>query len=100
MFCYRENIEKDIELERRKAENPDLMEDDVDEVPCITRYSYCMYKYCTACSVSWHAKATSRAACTAPGYLFPFVLCHGAEWSVITFFKWCQVCCFNMQGTL
>ena len=36
-FDCRENIEKDIELERRKAENPDLMEDDVDEVPCITR---------------------------------------------------------------
>ncbi len=36
MHC-RENIEKDIELERRRAENPDLMEDDVDAVPCITR---------------------------------------------------------------
>ena len=36
MRC-RENIEKDIELERRRAENPDLMEDDVDAVPCITR---------------------------------------------------------------
>lgn len=34
----RENIEKDIELERRREENPDLMEDDVDAVPCITRY--------------------------------------------------------------
>ena len=33
----RENIEKDIELERRRAENPDLMEDDVDAVPCISR---------------------------------------------------------------
>lgn len=53
-----------------------------------------------ALCMSSHAKATSRAACMAPGYLFPFVLCHGAELSVITFFKWCQVCCFNMQGTL
>ncbi len=35
--CCRENIEKDIELERKRAENPDLMEDDVDAVPCITR---------------------------------------------------------------
>lgn len=26
-----------MEKERRKAENPDMMEDDVDEVPCITR---------------------------------------------------------------
>ncbi|KAA6418997.1 MAG: transitional endoplasmic reticulum ATPase [Trebouxia sp. A1-2] len=35
-YAIRENIEKDIELERRRAENPDLMEDDVDAVPCIT----------------------------------------------------------------
>ncbi|MEW5303782.1 MAG: hypothetical protein WDW36_006440 [Sanguina aurantia] len=35
--AIRENIEKDMEKERRKAENPDMMEDDVDEVPCITR---------------------------------------------------------------
>ena len=35
--CRRENIEKDIELERRRADNPDLMEEDVDAVPCITR---------------------------------------------------------------
>lgn len=34
----RENIEKDIEREKRQAENPDGMEEDeVDEVPCITR---------------------------------------------------------------
>ena len=33
----RENIEKDIEVERRRAENPDVMEEDVDQVPCITR---------------------------------------------------------------
>lgn len=34
----RENIEKDIEREKRAAENPDGMEEDeVDEVPCITR---------------------------------------------------------------
>lgn len=26
-----------MEKERRKAENPDMMEDDIDEVPCITR---------------------------------------------------------------
>lgn len=30
--AIRENIEKDIERERRMAENPDIMEDDVDEV--------------------------------------------------------------------
>ncbi|XRA97657.1 AAA ATPase cdc48 [Pycnococcus provasolii] len=37
-YAIRENIEKDIERERRKAENPDLMdEDDVDLVPQITR---------------------------------------------------------------
>jgi transitional endoplasmic reticulum ATPase len=30
--AIRENIEKDIERERRLAENPDSMEDDVDEV--------------------------------------------------------------------
>eukprot|EP00878_Enallax_costatus_P000446 GHUV01000537.1.p1 GENE.GHUV01000537.1~~GHUV01000537.1.p1 ORF type:complete len:820 (+),score=314.21 GHUV01000537.1:161-2620(+) len=35
--AIRENIEKDIERERRVAENPDLMEDDVDEVPAITK---------------------------------------------------------------
>jgi len=35
--AIRENIEKDIERERRKAENPDLMEEDVDEVPCISK---------------------------------------------------------------
>mmetsp|Transcript_7006 Transcript_7006/g.18830 ORF Transcript_7006/g.18830 Transcript_7006/m.18830 type:complete len:734 (-) Transcript_7006:852-3053(-) len=36
--AIRENIEKDIERERRRAENPDAMEDDdVDEVPCITK---------------------------------------------------------------
>jgi len=33
----RENIEKDIEREKRLADNPDSMEEDVDEVPCITR---------------------------------------------------------------
>jgi transitional endoplasmic reticulum ATPase len=37
-YAIRENIEKDIERERRKAENPDMMdEDDVDAVPCITK---------------------------------------------------------------
>eukprot|EP00877_Chromochloris_zofingiensis_P005423 jgi/Chrzof1/14882/Cz09g19130.t1 len=35
--AIRENIERDIERERRRAENPDMMEDDVDEVPCITK---------------------------------------------------------------
>jgi SpoVK/Ycf46/Vps4 family AAA+-type ATPase len=30
--AIRENIERDIERERRMAENPDIMEDDVDEV--------------------------------------------------------------------
>ena len=35
--CCRENIEKDIEREKRLAENPDSMEEDVDEVPVITR---------------------------------------------------------------
>lgn len=33
----RENIEHDIERERRQAEDADLMEDDTDPVPCITR---------------------------------------------------------------
>lgn len=37
VLACRENIEKDIELERRRADNPDLMEEDVDAVPCITR---------------------------------------------------------------
>ncbi|XP_050376415.1 cell division control protein 48 homolog E-like [Argentina anserina] len=33
-YAIRENIEKDIEKERRKAENPEAMEeDDIDEVP-------------------------------------------------------------------
>lgn len=36
LFC-RENIERDIEREQRQAEDNDLMEDDVDPVPCITR---------------------------------------------------------------
>ncbi|KAK9818285.1 hypothetical protein WJX72_010100 [[Myrmecia] bisecta] len=37
-YAIRENIERDIERERRKAENPDMMdEDDVDPVPCISR---------------------------------------------------------------
>jgi len=35
--AIRENIERDLDRERRRAENPDLMEDDVDEVPCITK---------------------------------------------------------------
>uniref|UniRef100_A0A7R9YRS6 Cell division cycle protein 48 n=1 Tax=Chlamydomonas euryale TaxID=1486919 RepID=A0A7R9YRS6_9CHLO len=35
--AIRENIERDIERERRVAENPDVMEDDVDEVPCISK---------------------------------------------------------------
>lgn len=35
--AIRESIEKDSERERRRAENPDLMEDDADEVPCITK---------------------------------------------------------------
>ena len=35
--AYRENIEKDIERERAGAETPDLMEEDVDLVPSITR---------------------------------------------------------------
>ena len=35
----RENIERDIEREKREAENPDAMETEteVDPVPCITR---------------------------------------------------------------
>lgn len=36
-YAIRESIERDIEKEKRRAENPDLMEDDLDEVPCITR---------------------------------------------------------------
>lgn len=40
MLACRENIERDIELERRRADNPDLMEEDVDAVPCITRYAW------------------------------------------------------------
>jgi transitional endoplasmic reticulum ATPase len=35
--AIRENIERDLDRARRAAENPDLMEDDVDEVPCITK---------------------------------------------------------------
>ncbi len=38
-YAIRESIEKDIERERRKAENPDMMDEDEasDPVPCITR---------------------------------------------------------------
>lgn len=37
-YAIRENIEKDIERERVKAENPDSMEEDApDPVPSITR---------------------------------------------------------------
>lgn len=38
-YAIRESIEKDIERERRRADNPDMMEDDTeaDPVPCITR---------------------------------------------------------------
>eukprot|EP00884_Botryococcus_braunii_P011469 jgi/Botrbrau1/20322/Bobra.0006s0005.1 len=39
-YAIRENIEKDIERERAKAENPDMMDEDIEEidpVPCITR---------------------------------------------------------------
>ncbi len=37
-YAIRENIEKDIERERIKAENPDSMEEDApDPVPSITR---------------------------------------------------------------
>lgn len=35
--AIRENIERDIERERRLAENPDIMQEDVDEVPCISK---------------------------------------------------------------
>ncbi|KAG1660301.1 hypothetical protein FOA52_003322 [Chlamydomonas sp. UWO 241] len=35
--AIRENIEREIEHERRVAENPDAMQDDVDEVPCISK---------------------------------------------------------------
>lgn len=37
-MLHRENIERDIERERRQADNPDSMEEDeADPVPCITR---------------------------------------------------------------
>mmetsp|Transcript_7337 Transcript_7337/g.13797 ORF Transcript_7337/g.13797 Transcript_7337/m.13797 type:complete len:812 (-) Transcript_7337:192-2627(-) len=36
-YAIRESIEKDIEKEKAALENPDAMEDDVDEVPEITR---------------------------------------------------------------
>uniref|UniRef100_A0A7S0MQC1 Vesicle-fusing ATPase n=1 Tax=Pyramimonas obovata TaxID=1411642 RepID=A0A7S0MQC1_9CHLO len=36
-YAIRESIEKDIEKEKSRLENPDAMEDDVDEVPEITR---------------------------------------------------------------
>lgn len=40
-YAIRESIEKDMEIERRRAENPDQMDEDVedavDPVPCITR---------------------------------------------------------------
>lgn len=39
--AIRENIEKDIERERRRAENPDAMvEDEPDAVPCITKVHF------------------------------------------------------------
>jgi len=39
--AIRESIERDIERERRRAENPDAMEDDeADQVPCITRVHF------------------------------------------------------------
>jgi len=38
--AIRENIERDIEKEKRKAENPDAMEEDVDDVPCITKVHF------------------------------------------------------------
>ena len=37
MQMSRENIERDIEREQRQAEDPEIMEEDVDPVPCITR---------------------------------------------------------------
>jgi len=36
-YAIRESIEKDIEKEKAQLDNPDAMEDDVDEVPEITR---------------------------------------------------------------
>eukprot|EP00242_Pyramimonas_sp_CCMP2087_P002073 CAMPEP_0198232326 /NCGR_PEP_ID=MMETSP1445-20131203/115671_1 /TAXON_ID=36898 /ORGANISM="Pyramimonas sp., Strain CCMP2087" /LENGTH=814 /DNA_ID=CAMNT_0043912991 /DNA_START=158 /DNA_END=2602 /DNA_ORIENTATION=+ len=36
-YAIRESIEKDMEKEKARLENPDAMEDDVDEVPEITR---------------------------------------------------------------
>jgi len=36
-YAIRESIERDIEKGKRIADNPNMMEDDVDEVPCITR---------------------------------------------------------------
>jgi len=36
-YAIRESIEKDMEKEKAQLENPDAMEDDVDEVPEITR---------------------------------------------------------------
>lgn len=38
--AIRENIERDIERGKRKAENPDAMEEDVDDVPCITKVHF------------------------------------------------------------
>ncbi|KAL6218717.1 hypothetical protein ACLB2K_011926 [Fragaria x ananassa] len=36
-YAIRENIEKDMERERRRSENPEIMEDDEDEVAEITK---------------------------------------------------------------
>lgn len=59
--AIRENIEKDIEHARRVAENPDLMEDDVDEVRWLfvrlfKSIDCCLwYGYIHIC-VRWHVE--------------------------------------------
>ena len=45
----RENIEKDIEREKRQADEPDKMEEDeADPVPCITRAHF--EEVCCCCA--------------------------------------------------
>ena len=67
--AYSENIEKDIEREKRQADEPDKMEEDeVDPVPCITRAHFE-----EACS--------PRRLCTPRSLCRPFLLILSGCWS-------------------
>jgi transitional endoplasmic reticulum ATPase len=63
--AIRENIERDIERERRMAENPDIMEDDVDEVGIVFVAGFCDYVMLLAFMYMLYCVAVGRWWCVA-----------------------------------